>query len=80
MSERDKNRAAFPLAASVLDDFRKVFGSDVKLVFACESGNTIGKQAAVKFEIDGADFLRISKLCSDNNALVDDKKGKRSGR
>lgn len=42
MSQRDKNRADFPYAAQLLDEYRKVFGEGVKLVYAKENGNEIG--------------------------------------
>jgi hypothetical protein len=43
MSQRDKNRADFPMAAMLLDEFRKHFGEGVKLVYASENGKVIGK-------------------------------------
>jgi hypothetical protein len=42
MSQRDKNRADFPHAARLLDEYRKVFGEGVKLVYAKENGKQIG--------------------------------------
>lgn len=46
MQQRNKNRAEFPNAAAVLDEFRRHFGEGVKLVFAAENGKTIGKADA----------------------------------
>ncbi len=46
MSQRDKNRADFPNAASVLDEFKKHFGEGLKLVYAAENGKTIGNPNA----------------------------------
>jgi hypothetical protein len=43
MSQRDKNRADFPMAAMLLDELKKHFGEGVKLVYASENGKTIGK-------------------------------------
>lgn len=43
MQQRNKNRAEFPNAAAILDEFRKHFGEGVKLVYAAENGKTIGK-------------------------------------
>lgn len=41
---RDDNRARFPEAAKVVDGFRAVFGEGVKLVWACENGQEIGRR------------------------------------
>lgn len=39
----ERNRAAFPLAARMVDDFRAVFGDDTKVVYAVNSaGDTLG--------------------------------------
>ncbi len=46
MTQRDKNRADFPNAASILDEFKKHFGDGVKLVYANENGKEIGNKAA----------------------------------
>lgn len=46
MTQRDKNRADFPNAASVLDEFKTHFGDGVKLVYAAENGKTIGNKNA----------------------------------
>lgn len=40
--ERAANRAAFPEAARIVDEFRSVFGPGVRLVWWKESGQTIG--------------------------------------
>lgn len=44
MSERSSNRAAFPETAKLVDELRGVFGPGVKLVWAEESGLTIGEK------------------------------------
>lgn len=41
---REDNRAAFPFAASVVDELRAVFGDGVKLIYAAENGREIGKE------------------------------------
>jgi hypothetical protein len=43
-AERARNRAAFPVASNVVDDFRAVFGAGVHLLWACEGGVEIGKR------------------------------------
>ena len=70
MSERNKNRAVFPQAAKFLDDFRAVFGEGVKMGYAAENGAEIGSIKRAKFEIDGADYLRLGQQCRDNKALA----------
>lgn len=40
---RQRNRAAFPGLAAIMDDVRAAFGDDVKLVHGVESGQTVGK-------------------------------------
>lgn len=46
MSEQQRadNRAAFPLTADLLDEWRSVFGPGVRLLWAEEDGKTIGKK------------------------------------
>lgn len=46
MSEKDNNRAAFPHTAALVDELREIFGADVKLEWAEESGRTIGNKGA----------------------------------
>jgi len=41
----DENRRNFPLTAALLDEFRAVFGSGVKLIWARENGREIGKRS-----------------------------------
>jgi len=44
MSEkRESNRDQFPGLASIVDQFRAVFGPDVKLIAGIENGREIGK-------------------------------------
>jgi hypothetical protein len=43
VSERDDNRAAFPMTAAMLDQFRAVFGADTRVVHAQENGREIGR-------------------------------------
>ena len=45
-SVRAKNRANFPDSAALLDEFRRHFGFDVKLVYAKENGHEIGDPRA----------------------------------
>ena len=55
MSDQKKsNREQFPETARVVDEFRRSFGVDqVKLIWAIEAGNMIGKfPDAVKKEIE----------------------------
>ena len=40
------NRAAFPGAARIVDEFREVFGAEVKLLWAAENGREIGVRPA----------------------------------
>lgn len=40
------NRSAFPATALIVDEFRSAFGEGVKLVYAEEGGNTIGRKPA----------------------------------
>jgi hypothetical protein len=44
MTPREQNRAAFPLAAEKMDELRAVFGNKVKLVWAREGGQEIGRR------------------------------------
>ena len=41
--QRDENRRKFPRVAELLDEFREVFGEGVRLIWAVENGNRIGK-------------------------------------
>lgn len=44
-AERQQNRNAFPTVAAIVDDFRKVFGPGVKLVWGREpDGREVGKR------------------------------------
>jgi hypothetical protein len=42
--ERNRNRELFPKTAKVLDHYRRLFGPEVKLLYAEEGGKTIGKK------------------------------------
>jgi hypothetical protein len=42
-TEREKNRAMFPTAAKICDEFEAIFGK-CKLLYASENGNEIGKK------------------------------------
>jgi len=43
--QRSSNRDAFPATAALIDEFKHAFGADqVRLVWAIENGNEIGKQ------------------------------------
>lgn len=41
--ERAANRVAFPEASRIVDEFRRVFGPGVRLIWWSENGLTIGK-------------------------------------
>lgn len=43
---RAQNRADFPLAAVCVDEFKRVFGDEVKFIWACENGREIGRRSA----------------------------------
>lgn len=44
-SEAKRNREQFPGLAKIVDEFRAVFGPDVKLIYGEENGKKIGKRA-----------------------------------
>lgn len=44
-SEKDKNRSEFPVTASIMDEFRKIFGDGVKLKWSEENGKILGKKS-----------------------------------
>lgn len=86
-------RLEMPDTAEAIDDLRIVFGkelinrqikdgiSGMPTFYAIEGDIDVGTQATngtKQFEIDGADFLRIWKLCRDNHDWVNTKKGKRN--
>lgn len=48
------NRANFPYAAGVMDELRKQFGPGVRLVYAEENGQTLGRKP------DDSKFINIS--------------------
>lgn len=50
----EKNRAAFPETARLVDGLREVFGPDVTLTWACENGREIGKRGP-----DGVQATRV---------------------
>ena len=65
MTSTTKNRAEFPAAATILDEFRDAFGKDVKLLYAVEGGKEIGrKPAAPKRFMTVEQWLRGSLLIS----------------
>ena len=39
----DDNRRKMPTVAGWVDQYRKVFGDEVKVVYACEGGVTVGQ-------------------------------------
>lgn len=39
----DDNRRRMPTVAGWVDQYRKVFGDEVKVVYACEGGVTVGQ-------------------------------------
>lgn len=44
-AEKDKNRADFPFAASIIDDLRKHFGPGVEITWASENGREVGRKS-----------------------------------
>lgn len=45
MASAEENRNRFPLAATLVDSFRKLFGDDTRITYAKNAaGDTIGKQ------------------------------------
>lgn len=86
-------RDSMPDTAEAVDTLRDVFGlvnvnqqiksgmQGLSTFYAVENGSEVGTQFANKphmFEIDGADFLRLGKLCRENKAWVN--RGKRNER
>lgn len=64
-----KNRAEFPAAAAILDEFRQVFGNKVKLVYASEAGREIGKRPVAPKRFMTVDqWLRTSELIDEELA------------
>lgn len=67
MTAQAKNRAEFPAAAMILDEFRKEFGDGVKLLYASEGGCEIGKKpVAPKRFMTVEQWLRGSKLIEEH--------------
>lgn len=67
-----ENRRNFPIISGVLDDFRDVFGADVKLINATENGKKIGNFRPVGKSVMSVDqWFRLSELI----ALEQRKKG-----
>lgn len=55
MSARESNRTAMPIMAQAMDDFRRIFGSSVKLRYAKEGTEERGDRAeydAVQAELE----------------------------
>lgn len=44
MTTKEQNRAAMPTIAGVVDDFRAVFGDEVRVLYAAEGGRVVGKR------------------------------------
>ena len=58
-----ENRRNFPIISGVLDDFRAVFGDDVKLINASENGKKIGNfRPAGKAFMSVDQWFRLSDL------------------
>lgn len=57
MTQTERKRAAFPLIAAVTDEFREVFGPDVKLLYAAENGRELGKQPEAGKPVCAADMV-----------------------
>ena len=72
MSATAKNRAEFPAAARILDEFRKEFGEGVKLIYASEAGREIGKKpAAPKRFTTVEQWLNGSRLISEAESRLE---------
>ena len=54
----ERNRAAFPDVAQIVDDFRAVFGPGVKVLYATENGREIGKPQP----FEGTDVDKLLRL------------------
>lgn len=81
MSEETKQvtaadvRAAFPRCVAVADEFRAVFGPDVKLVYACENGREIGNLGeSPETTLNGLQMILSGDLGEEPN-----KQGRRNG-
>ncbi|MDC8446442.1 MAG: hypothetical protein LV471_11020 [Nitrosomonas sp.] len=57
---KEEVRKNFPECCSVADEFRKVFGNGVRLIYAKENGMEIGKLSAdsVVIETASGDFTK----------------------
>lgn len=54
---KDANRARFPFAAQIVDELREVFGDGVKVEWAEENGQQIGKRGP-----DGVPAVIVRKM------------------
>lgn len=41
---KDQNRQTMPIVASLVDNFRDIFGQDLKVTYAKENGREVGKK------------------------------------
>ena len=63
MTNKNNNRANFPQTALIVDEFRKYFGSDVKLLYAKENGKEIGSKPVKEGSYLTADqFIALGKV------------------
>ena len=72
MTAAAKNRAEFPAAAHILDEFRAEFGKEVKLLYAVEGGREIGKKPVAPKRFMTVDqWLNGSRLIAEAEAQRD---------
>ena len=45
MNDKEKNRARFPVATKVIDEFRRAFGDSCKVLYAREGALKMGTKA-----------------------------------
>lgn len=81
MNSTVKNRAEFPATAQIIDEFRKEFGEDVKLLYAVEAGREIGKKpAAPKRFMTVEQWLQGSKLVAEAMIRLEEHMAKQAAR
>lgn len=74
-AERAANRANFPRAAEVLDEFRAVFGKGCQLRWASENGREIGKRAT-GHAVSAAEMVieTAAEISARKNRVMDSRK------
>ena len=75
-ASREEVRRSFPTVVAFADECRKVFGDDVKLVYARENGYEMGKSS----EADPERVVKLSEMCLDSRPLgeIEDERRKRA--